>query len=375
MGKCFITIRVAPKQELPTFEELISGTYQEPDENEIYTTTRTWIGDSIGRAYPVAGVNMLEAFITKHKELYDADRQSLYKTFYIPKKSGGLRRIDAPLPPLMDALTELRHILTIHFKAQYHTAAFAYIKNRSVIDAVKRHQDNNSNWFLKIDFHDFFGSTTPDFMMETLSKIYPFSKLVGCDRETLRVALDLCFLNGGLPQGTPISPMLTNLLMIPFDYLLTKKLNNLDGQRFVYTRYADDIHISSLKDFSPELIIRVVTDILHEVKAPYTFKQEKTHYGSRAGRNWMLGVMLNKDNDITVGYRNKKHFKAMLNNYILDHKNAKASWPLEDIQHMSGLLSYYKMIEPDYFKGLISYINNKYSIDFESTLKADLRVL
>ena len=77
---------------------------------------------------------------------------------------------------------------------------------------------------------------------------------------------------------------------------------------------------------------------------------------------------LNKDNNITVGWEKKKFFKSATNNLIMDYKHGK-SWPIEDVQHYSGLLSYYKMVEPEYFKDLIKRFNDKYNVNVAQILK------
>jgi retron-type reverse transcriptase len=169
-----------------------------------------------------------------------------------------------------------------HMFALYHTTAFAYVRGRSTIDAIKRHHYNESKWFLKLDFSNFFGSTTPEFVLEMLSLIFPFSEITK-KREgviALKKALSLCFLNNGLPQGTPISPFITNIMMLPIDHKLSNSLRNFDSRRFVYTRYADDLLISCKIDFDKESVQKFVNDTLSEFKAPFTIKPEKTRYGS-----------------------------------------------------------------------------------------------
>jgi len=159
--------------------------------------------------------------------------------------------------------------------------------------------------------------------------------------------------------------------MIPIDH---KIFNDLAHKRFVYTRYADDIHISCVQKFDWREMMKYIESVLKEFGAPWQIKPEKTHYGSRKGSNWMLGIMLNKDNKMTVGWRNKENFRAMTNNLIQDWKHG-VRWPTEDIQHYSGLLSYYKMIEKEHFENMLAKYNAKYNVDIRQILKSSYNVI
>jgi len=362
-----------------TFEESLFGIDDVSDfiqYNE--TNTRTyWVEhprqELMDNTDVPAMIGLLKTFNESKDSLFAQDRVSLYRSFSIAKKTGGLRRIDAPEPELMCALRELKIIFENHMFALYHTTAFAYIRGRSTIDAVKRHQRNKSKWFLKLDFANFFGSTTPAFVLDMLSQIFPFSEIVKyrSGKEQLAKALSLCFLNGGLPQGTPISPFITNVMMIAVDHKISNTLRNFDKNRFVYTRYADDLLISSEYDFDKNAVEKHVIDILAAFNAPFSIKREKTRYGSSAGRNWNLGVMLNSDNQITIGHKRKKQFKAMLCNFMRD-RDSENRWSREDIQILNGLISYYRMVEAENIDYIITKCGEKYGNDVRLCIKADL---
>lgn len=182
-------------------------------------------------------------------------------------------------------------------------------------------------------------------------------------------ALEICFLNNGLPQGTCVSPMLTNLIMIPFDFLLNKALHS---KGFVYTRYADDMLISHKNGFNPDNISTLINSTLAQCEAPYVLNNEKTRYGSSSGKNFNLGLMLNKDNKITIGHRQHKLLKAKLNGFILDTKNSKP-WQKEAIQKLQGELAYFKSIEPKTAEYIIRQFNKKYSVNTEKLLTHELK--
>ena len=317
-------------------------------------------------------IEWLKSFNRINEKLFEADRESLYTHFKIPKKTGGWRKIDAPCDELQNALGTLAGFLENIAGVLYHTSAFAYVKERSIVKAVQKHANFKSNWFLKTDISGFFPNTTLEFTMNMLSKIFPLSEVMKDPegKEALMKAISLGFLNDSLPQGTKLSPCLTNCIMIPIDH---KLFGEFSKRKMVYTRYADDMHISAKENFPYKKMVQLITDTFREFDAPYVIKNEKVHYGSIKGRNWMLGLMLNGDHEITVGYRTKKYFKAELCNFILDtiHGNR---WDLDDVQHLSGQISYYRMIEKDYFNKIIKRANEKWNVDTDQLIKSYLKV-
>ena len=378
----YITMMQSPMYRQMTLEEFLFEDFRDSGVlNPNTSNTRTYAADVVPLKYlEKINVESLIAKLTAFNKSVDylrkEPREKLYYTFHIPKKSGGKwRRIDAPVPELMDALRTLKRMFETDFNALYHTSAFAYIKHRSTLDAVKRHQSNESKWFGKYDLSNFFGSTTLDFVMKQFSMVFPFSEVIkrkDGERE-LRNALELGFLNGGLPQGTPLSPIVTNIMMIPIDFKLANGFRNLDDQQFVYTRYADDFIISSKYDFSFREVESYIVDTLKGFEAPFSLNSAKTRYGSSAGSNWNLGVMLNKDNEITVGYKRKREFQAMLSNYVLDKKNGEP-WAVEDVQILEGYRNYYRMIEGDRIDKIVEHIGDKYGVNIVQLIKADLKV-
>lgn len=456
-SKVYITVKQPPIYHQMTLEEFLFGADNKPRViNHNLTNTRTYVVERVNpklldNINLVDLIGALSKFNEFTKPLHDRQRETLYSTFYVPKKGKGMpyvfkkmfamqekyiecdtavvfkeigakvremlsshpteqdeeisaevskycaeilvsngfkmtakdfealvkeghRRIDEPNPELKGALYHLKSIFEDSFGALYHTTAFAYVKGRSTLDAVKRHQANKSKWFGKYDLSNFFGSTTVDFIMQMFSMIFPFSEIVKypSGKEVLETALSLCTLKGVLPQGTPISPMITNVMMIPVDHKLSNSLRNFNSQHFVYTRYADDFLISSEFDFKYKDVEKLLVDTLSEFNAPFTIKSEKTRYGSSAGSNWNLGVMLNKDNQITVGYKKKRQFQAMLASYVMDRLNGK-QWDKSDILEMNGYRNYYKMVEGETIDKIVEHIGQKFGVNIVSLINEDLR--
>ena len=323
---------------------------------------------------PLRALEEIARFNEKYTEIREEERKALYYTFCIPKRSGKLRRIDAPYPELMNCLYELKGILDSAMPWSYHTSAYAYVRGRCAVDAVRKHQSAESRWILKLDLSNFFGSITLQFAMDMLSMIYPFSAI--CESkygyEQLEMALELAFLNGGLPQGTPISPLITNIIMIPIDHALCNGLNDFNKTSFVYTRYADDIDISSKYSFRYTEVVRFVEQTFNKFKAPFKINHQKTHYGSTSGRNWMLGVMLNGNNEITIGRAKKKQFEAMLHQFATDYKSGNP-WDKPDIQVLNGLISYYRSVEGNTIDRIIQHFEQKTGVAIAERIAQGLK--
>lgn len=303
--------------------------------------------------------------------------QEHYTTFRIPKKTTGYREINAPSDELKDIQKKIVEFFQTKLKIWPSNNCFAYTQNRSHIDAVKVHQKNKSRYFLKLDIKDFFPSCTIEELKINLKYIYPicFWTTETINNQFTKM-LKLCTLNNVLPQGSPASPYLSNILFIDYDYKINQILNGsatgFNRQKYVYTRYADDLLISAKNAFKWNIIQECINIILHPF---HKLKTEKTRYGSRNGRNWNLGVMLNKDNNITIGYKTKQNLKAMLHQFILAHRanDDSTCLSIHDIQEMSGLLNYYKQVEPDYINHLIRHYSKKFDINIERTIKQYLK--
>ena len=142
----YITIKQPPAYHQISFDEMMAGV-QDLSKFVVANTsnTRTYFAERVNpKLLENTDINhmitLLAAFNQTHEALFAKDRASLYRTFHIPKNSGGLRRIDAPEPELMNALRHLKLLMEENMFALYHTSAFAYVRGRCTVDAIKRHQ-------------------------------------------------------------------------------------------------------------------------------------------------------------------------------------------------------------------------------------------
>ena len=121
--------------------------------------------------------------------------------------------------------------------------AFAYKKESSIKKCIEQHIDSSS--FLKLDIHSFFNSITLKRLSELLKKRFK-SEMEGNHKnmlpsiEKIQDILKCCFYHKKLPLGFVTSPILSDIFMNETDSEIGETFNEL-----IYTRYADDILISS----------------------------------------------------------------------------------------------------------------------------------
>lgn len=362
----YLTFYTKQKPQQITFEDLLNNPYmtmQElPRTNQKKVTVK--IPDDYGldllykRGYYTDN-HMYDEII---KELKTEDH---YRHFEIPKKSNPHKKrpIDAPDDFLANIQSYYKSLIENTLRVLPHKAAHAYVEKRSTLTAMQEHQKNESKWFLQIDLKNFFNSINEEWLRKMLLKVYPFKFL---EERTINNIIKVSLLNGTLPQGSRLSPTLTNMVMVPIDHELTEKLHNYKKKHYVYTRYADDITISCKYKFDPQDIIEnVIVDVFTFFNVPFNINQEKTRFGSTAGRNYHVGLILNKDNQISLGHEKNNKFKAMIFNFC----TTGTDWEVKDVYRMLGLISYYKSIEPDFVKKILTKYGQRFNIDILTVAK------
>ncbi len=383
--KQFITQKQPKRYMKPTLEQVLANVpiadFQLSDDTGTLTRFMEVPPDLQSTERIMAILEQIKLFNSVYRDVINTnDKSRFYIKGHIPKKSGGWREINAPNEEIRPCLDALNGLLKAIMLETYHTTAFAYVTGRNTVMAVKKHQQNDSHWFGKFDFSDFFGSTTFEFVMRMFEMIYPFglvTELIG-GREELGKMLSVCFLNGGLPQGSPTSPLITNIMMIPFDHAMNRRFQEMvEGSkqpvkdRYVYTRYADDIHISRYNSFDIHRVQSEIIKMLSRLRAPFNLNTDKTHYGSRSGSNYILGLCLNKDNQISIGHESKKEFKAMLNNYLWARETGNPFDTMK-LYELQGKISYYLSVEKETIEYILNQYGKAHNVNVLVALSADI---
>lgn len=344
----------------PTAEEIIKHLYTnaallpvlQHGKNFFHTRTFDYTGAALRT--PDQWPTHLEVLRQRIRDGAQVSRE--YEQFLIPKHSGGTRRITAPNPELKSLQRNIADYLARILRVLPHDTAYAYVAGRSPRDANIQHVKNRSRWYMKLDIKDFFPSTSIGFLFGQLKKLYPLGLLPD---DMLWSLLEICTLDGALPQGAPTSPLLSNLAMLPIDRRLSHELKRFNKSQYVYTRYADDMTISNEFGFRyMDVVEQVVRPALQDT--PYRLKMEKTRYGSVHGRNWNLGMMITQDNRVTAGSERKERIKILTHKLFTGYQSGE--WDLRDFQVYMGQVAYIDSIEPGYATELWNKAAVKYGL-------------
>ena len=153
-----------------------------------------------------------------------------YREFTIPKRSGGERKIQAPSDATKQFQRRILYRLLGRLKC--HPAAQGFQRGKSIVTNALPH--TRSVVLIRMDIKDFFTSTSA-------RRVRDYFIRIGWDKQCADLLATACTLQGGLPQGAPTSPRLSNLLNARLDARLWALADKYGG---AYTRYADDVTFS-----------------------------------------------------------------------------------------------------------------------------------
>lgn len=257
-----------------------------------------------------------------------------YRYFSIPKKNGGKRYIEQPSPELKTLQYWVVNNILIKFPVS--SAAHAYQKGLSIKDNAAKHK--NSKFVFHTDICDFFNSIRCENLEEILKQNADFLLDLDLD-EAINSILKICFRHGRLTIGAVSSPIISNIIMYSFDCTMLNfcKLNNM-----VYSRYADDIYISSKFFIDKSLKDKVSQELL---KYGFKMNMAKTRFYSSKYRRKITGLVITTDSEISVGTLKRNEIKTMVYEKLIHDKG--------NPEVILGNLAFLKDIEPYTYADII----------------------
>ncbi|PAC28665.1 hypothetical protein BWI92_18970 [Flectobacillus sp. BAB-3569] len=263
---------------------------------------------------------------------------------------GGKRLISAPMPLIKSVQLWILNNILYHIP---HTdQSHGFIPQRSIVSNAAQHV--GKELVLNLDLKDFFPSISFS-RVKGLFQSFGYSgqistllALLCTEAEVEQVAIDgkKYFVSIGertLPQGSPCSPAISNLIA----YKLDRRLQGIANKwGFVYTRYADDLSFSCGSD-NLDNFQQLLWSVQEVVKSEgFTVHPEKIHIMRKGSRQEVTGLIVNRQ--IGIERKELHRFRALLQQ-IEKNGPAGKTWNgnpnLEN--SMRGYASFVMMVKPE----------------------------
>jgi group II intron reverse transcriptase/maturase len=235
---------------------------------------------------------------------------------WIPKSGGGKRGLG--IPNVIDRVVQqaVSRILAPQYDPSFHTSSHGFRPGRSchtAIEEAKSYIEEGRQFVVDIDLEKFFDTVNHERLMSTLRRritdkrilrlIHRMLKTRTVMPDGVKVAND-----EGVPQGGPLSPLLSNIVLNELDEELNRR-----GHKFV--RYADDCNIYVSSERAGRRVMESITRFI-EKKLRLKVNQEKSTVAKPEVRHF-LGFTLKRDDEtggvaVMLSERTKKRIAAKI---------------------------------------------------------------
>lgn len=182
----------------------------------------------------------------------------------IAKRQGGVRTLG--IPTLTDRLIQqaLHQVLSPLFEATFSASSYGFRPGRNAHQAVlaaKRYVDEGRHVVVDLDLEKFFDRVNHDLLMERVSRKVADKRVLRLIRRYLEAGMMADGVASprteGTPQGGPLSPLLSNILLTDLD-------RELERRGHAFCRYADDCNIYVRTEAAGQRVLASVTRFLEE---------------------------------------------------------------------------------------------------------------
>jgi RNA-directed DNA polymerase len=275
--------------------------------------------------------------------LFKIPKAAKYSTFAIPKKGGGARQIDAPIPMLKGLQKRLADLLyecleeLEESQKRRNALSHAFREHHSILTNAKAHVARR--YVLNLDLENFFPSLNFGRVRGFFMKNNDFKLAAPVATLLAQIACN----NDVLPQGSPCSPIISELLT----HFLDIRLVQLAARnKCTYTRYADDITFSTNQKIFPTALAALSGDVWvlgNELKsrianAGFAINNVKTRMQLRGSRQSVTGLTVNRKVNVPQSYY--KLARAMTHSFITTGKFKRDGVDEASVHRLEGVLNH-----------------------------------
>jgi RNA-directed DNA polymerase len=285
--------------------------------------------------------------------VYKLPPESKYTTFSIAKRGGGARTIDAPMPRLKRLQRNLAALLQDCWdeiqrnSGRKDQLAHGFRRHRSIFSNGRKHR--NRTFVLNVDIKDFF----PSLHFGRVRGYFLKDRAFALNPKIATLIAQIACHNKALPQGSPCSPVISNLI----GHILDIQLASLAVKHScTYSRYADDLTFSTNEAVFPRAIAEV--NASHVAKAgkdlekivthnDFQLNPDKTRLQYHDSRQMVTGLVVNRRVNIPYDYRHRVRAMAhaLFSKGVYEIRDGEGSSTPGTLEQLHGIFSFIDSID------------------------------
>jgi len=279
----------------------------------------------------------------------------------IPKPDGGVRKLG--IPTVVDRLIgqAIHQVMEPIYDKGFSESSYGFRRNRSAHQAVAKAREyaaEGRRWVVDIDLEKFFDCVNHDMLMARIARKVKDKRLLRLVRRYLQAGIMVEGLvtdpTQGTPQGSPLSPLLSNIMLDDLD-------KEIERRGHTFCRYADDCNIYVKSQRAGERVMTTLTTFI-EKKMKLKVNAKK----STVGRPWKLkflgySMTAEKNTRLRVAERSKQRLQEKLRVIFRRGRGCNLGKVIEELNKvLRGWIQYFKLAEvKNFFEELDGWIRRK----------------
>jgi RNA-directed DNA polymerase len=310
-------------------------------------------------------IEALGFHIKSHKEeiisslLEGRYQPEVIKGVNIPKPKGGTRLLG--IPTVLDRLVQqaIHQVLEPLFDSGFSESSYGFRPKRGAhqaLEAASAYVASGKEWVVDIDMAKYFDQVNHDILMSRLARTVGDKTLLKLIRKFLQAGI---LLNGlvmerqaGTPQGGPLSPLLSNIMLDELDKELEKR-----GHSFC--RYADDCNIYVGSEKAGQRVMASIKQFLG-TKLKLQINEAKSGV-SRVEKRTFLGYRIDSSGRLLVSHESLKRMKDKIRQLSKGNRGISFNSMIYELNcYLPGWFQYFSRVEGiSLFRNLDSWIRRR----------------